>query len=81
MAKITIKNIIQNSIVPAFTIAAALIWVDFIREAIKLFFPISTISSKFLAAVIATIFVIIAIYLILRVESQAERITNNFKRK
>ena len=68
----TIPGIIKTSIVTAFTLAAALIWKDVIIEAIELFVPGDALIYKFLAAIVATILVIIAIYVVLETESEAE---------
>jgi len=72
MDGISVGGIVKTSIVTAFMIAAALIWKDFISEAIEIFFPQEVLFYKFIAAIIATIFVIIAIYIILKTEEEAE---------
>ena len=87
MTRVTIRSIVKTSIVTAFTIAAALIWKDVITEAIGILFPSDQLLYKFIAAVISTIFVIIAIYIILNTEYEAEtmlkalRNMNRTKRK
>lgn len=74
MPKITVSNIIQTSIVTAFTIAAALIWKDVIIEFIEMVVPSNgALLYKFIAAILATVFVIIAIYALLETESEANR--------
>ena len=79
-AKITFGNIIKTSVVTAFTIAAALIWVDVISQAIRIFVPPSSqLMYKFIAAIIATIFVVIAIYTVQRTESEAELVFKKLK--
>lgn len=80
MSKITIRHIIKTSIVTAFTIAAGLIWKDVIIDSINLVFPPSDqLLFKLLAAIIATIFVIIAIYVMLKTESEAEFVVGKIK--
>ena len=82
MVKTTIESIITTSIITAFTIAAALIWKDVIIGVIELFLPTSDeLLYKLVAAILATIFVIIAIYLILKTEYKAIDIFDRFKDK
>ena len=82
MPKITVSNIIQTSIVTAFTIAAALIWKDVIIEFIELVVPSGgTLLYKLIAAILATVFVIIAIYALLETESEANRMIRKMKRR
>ena len=82
MPKITIAHIIQTSIVTAFTIAAALIWKDVIVEFIELVFPSGgALWYKFIAALLATVLVVIAIYAVLETESEADRVIRKIKRK
>ena len=79
MGRVTIKGIIDTSIVTAFTIAAALIWKDVITDIINSVFPGSEqIYYKLFAAVLSTIFVVIAIYVILKTESEAEIFMKRF---
>ncbi len=80
MSKITVSNIIKTSIVTAFTIAAALIWKDVIVEFIELVVPSGgTLPYKVIAAVLATGFVIVAIYALLETESEANRMIKKMK--
>ncbi len=80
MANTTISYIIQTSIVTAFTIAAALIWKDVIIEFIELIVPPPTgLIYKLIAALIATIFVIIAIYAVLKTESEAKKVITEIR--
>ena len=80
MALVTIRSIVQTSIVTAFTIAAALIWKDVITEFIESVVPAgNTLTYKFIAAVVATVFVIIAIYVLLETEQEAEKVFRRFK--
>ena len=69
MARVTIHHIVKTSIVTAFTIAAAFIWKDVIIEIIEVVVPASeALFYKFLAAILATVFVVIAIYAILKTD-------------
>ena len=82
MPKITVSNIIQTSIVTAFTIAAALIWKDVIVEFIELVFPSGgALLYKFIAAILATGLVIVAIYAVLETESEADKVIKRMKRR
>jgi len=82
MPKITISNIIQTSIVTAFTIATALIWKDVIVEFIELVFPSEgALLYKFIAAILATGLVIVAIYAVLETESEADKVIKRMKRR
>ncbi len=79
--RVTISWIVNTSIITAFSIAAALIWKDVIIDFINIIVPPSEqLFYKFIAAVIATFIVVIAIYLILRAESRAERIFGLIRR-
>ena len=80
--RVTISWIVNTSIITAFSIAAALIWKDVIIDFINVIVPPSEqLFYKFLAAVIATLIVIIAIYSILRAESKAERILRLIRKR
>lgn len=82
MAKVTIKSIINTSIVTAFTIAAALIWKDVITDLINIIVPPGEeIFYKITAAIIATILVIIAIYIILKTDEETESILKRIKKR
>ncbi len=80
MPKITVSNIIQTSIVTAFTIAAALIWKDVIVEFIDLVFPSEgALLYKFIAAILATAVVVVAIYAVLETESEADKVIKKIR--
>jgi len=82
MPKITVANIIQTSIVTAFTIAAALIWKDVIVEFIELVVPSGgALIYKFIAAILATALVVVAIYAVLETESEADKVIKRMKRR
>lgn len=71
--KPTTKDIIQTSIVGAFTIAVALIWKDVIIEAIESVVPPSEeLFYKLITAIAATVFAVLAIYFTLKTETEAE---------
>ncbi|MFH1256764.1 MAG: DUF5654 family protein [Candidatus Diapherotrites archaeon] len=84
MAEITVSfgGIVKTSLVTAFTIAVALIWKDFIVEVIALLVPPGEeVLYKFIAAVLSTAAVIIAIYLVLETESEAETLVKKIRTK
>jgi hypothetical protein len=82
MTKIRIADIIKTSIVTAFTIATALIWKDVIIDGIKIFVPQGDVFFyKLVAAIIATLIIIVAIYVWLRTESSAENYFLSFRKK
>ena len=82
MAKINTKDVINSSLITAFTIAAALIWKDVITELIELLIPNNgQLFSQLIAAILATIFVIGAIYIILKTEDKAESVVKRFSGK
>lgn len=81
MTKITIGGIVKTSIVTAFTIAAALIWKDFVTQIIERFVPPGEkLIYSLIAAILATIIVVIVIYLILKTESEAEIVFKRLKK-
>ena len=80
--EVTIGSIVKTSIVTAFTITAALIWTNVITETInRIVSPGEILLYKFIAAIIATIFVVIAIYIVLKTESGAESILKKLKKR
>lgn len=82
MEKVTISWIIKTSIITAFTIAAALIWKDVITDFINLLVPPGEeLFYKFIAAVLATIFVVVAVYIILKTESETKIFIRKLKYK
>lgn len=82
MAKITMGYVVKTSLVTAFTIAAALIWKDFIETAIGMALPpAQRLAYQLMAAVIATVFVVLAIYFILKTEDRIERAERDFERR
>ncbi|OGJ20308.1 hypothetical protein A3K73_06860 [Candidatus Pacearchaeota archaeon RBG_13_36_9] len=86
MSKVTIGGIVTTSIISAFTIAAALIWKDVIDGAIKLIFPADQLLLKFIAAILATVLVVVFIYAILVAQSETKMVlrklnTNNRRKK
>jgi len=81
MTKISIGSVIKTSIVAAFTFTAALMWREVFVDTVSLFFPEDALLYKFIAAIIITIFVIIAIYIILKTEQEAGGFFKNLKRK
>jgi len=72
MTQIIVGNAIKSALVTAFTLAVALIWKDVIIDAINAIVPApQELFYNFLAAFIATVVLIIVIYIIQR-ESEAE---------
>jgi len=77
MVEAKVGDLVKTAIVTAFTIATALIWKDFIVEAINYFFPSGDILFyQFLAALVATIILILGIVVFVKTESQAEVVIN-----
>ena len=73
MAKQDINQVIKTMTVTAFTIATAFIWKDVILDTIDAFVPPGEdLFYKFIVAVIATIMVLIAVYVLLKTENEAE---------
>ena len=82
MTRVPAKKIIQTAIVSALTFAAALIWKDAIIGAIDYFFPTGPqLIYKFLVAIIVTILVVVAIYIIFKTEEETEYLIKKYKGK
>lgn len=82
MSDISIKKVIQTALVTAFTFAVALIWKETILESIHYFFPTGPeLFYKFLVAVIATLIIIIAIFLIYKTEEETEFLIKKYRGK
>jgi len=82
MARITAGKIIKTSIVSGLTIATALIWKDVILEVIAVIMPLKDqLLFNFTAAVLATIFIVILIYIFLKTEDEFEFIIRKIKKK
>jgi len=79
MSEVNISGIINTSIVSAFTIAAAFIWKDVIVETIELLFPAEILLLKFIAAILSTVLVVIAIYIILHANTKTEVVLRKIK--
>jgi len=77
---ITVGGIVKISIVTAFTIAAALIWKDLFSETIQKFYPQDVLFYQFIGAIVATIFVVLTIYIVLKTESRTETILKGWKK-
>ena len=81
MSQIGIRERIEQAIIYAFTLAVALIWKDVILDMIEVIVPAKEeLLAKILTAIIATIFVIVIIFLFLRTESQAESVLKKIKK-
>ena len=82
MNKTPIRRAVETSIITAFTIAAAFVWKDVILDFIGLVVPPSEqLFYKFLTAVVATIILAVAIYLILKTEHEAKVVIRRIKHK
>ncbi len=78
----TIKTTINASLISAFTIAAALIWKDVITDFIHILVPQQDeLFFKFIAAVLASLVVVIGIYMLINTEKEAEIVVNHFTPK
>ena len=79
MGRVTVRSIINTSIVSAFTIATALIWKDVIVEAIELLFPADILLLKFIAAILSTIVIVVVIYIVLQAQTETEVVWKKIK--
>ncbi|MBR9704383.1 hypothetical protein GOV12_03155 [Candidatus Pacearchaeota archaeon] len=80
--QVTVSSIIKTSVVTAFTLTAAFIWKDVILEIVELLFPSQNqLFFKFLVAIITTVFVILAIYIFLKTEREAEIVFDKFSHR
>lgn len=80
MVKITVHGVVKTAVVSALTFAAALIWRDFVADAISLVVPAGDqLFYKLMAAIIATVIVIVVIYIVLQTEHEAEVIFRRYK--
>ncbi len=76
-----IRDAIITSLTTAFIIVAALIWKDVIIEFIALIFPANELMYKILTAIIATIFVAIMIYILIKAEEiKLEKVAKQVKK-
>ena len=82
MNKTPIRRAVETSIITAFTIATAFIWKDVILDFIGVVVPASEqLLFKFLTALLSTIILAGAIYLIIKTEKEAEYVMRRIKRK
>jgi len=79
MDSIDVGGVVKTSIVTGFTIAVALMWKDIFSSTIKIFFPEDVLFYQFLGVIIATVFAIIAIYVVLKTEYEAETIIKGWR--
>ena len=81
MPKIAFGHVIQSSIVTAITLTAALVWKDILIEFIELIVPPDKeLFYKAIAASIITALLIVAIYPLLKTESEAEKVLRELKK-
>ena len=79
---VTFKSILETSIVPGFTIAAALIWKDVIVNGLQRIWPTDgQLLSQVVAALVATVLVVVAVYLLLGTEEEAEKMLRRLRKK
>jgi len=77
---VALKRVIHTALISAVSIATALIWKDVIMNSIHTFIsPNQALFYEFLIAIIATGVLILALYLFLRTESQAEFVMKKLK--
>ncbi|MEX0932750.1 MAG: DUF5654 family protein [Candidatus Pacearchaeota archaeon] len=69
---ISVGGIVKTSLVTALTIAAALVWKDVFTHTIEILFPGEILFYQFIGAIIATVLVVLVIYVVLKTESRAE---------
>ncbi len=73
MDEITIHSIVKTAVISGFTIAAALIWKEFLVDFIEYLIPVQEqLMYKFGVAVLATVIAIVSIYVILKTEEETE---------
>lgn len=71
-------HVVRSAIVTAFTIAVALIWKDVITAAIEMLIPArDELYAQFLAALGATILIILAIKLFVSADEKAEKVVDH----
>jgi hypothetical protein len=76
-----IRTITKTAIVTSFTIAAGLIWRDVIIDVIELVVPPQDkIIFKLAAAILATVLVIVSLYIILKTEDEAEYLFKKYQK-
>jgi hypothetical protein len=82
MAKITPKTTIHTALITAFTLTAALLWRDTIVAVIEyLVPPKEKVIYEFLVAIIATMILILAIYIIFKTESEARHLSKLIQKR
>ena len=82
MTKLSIHRVIKTSIVTALTLTAALIWKDAIMDLIDYIVPPKeAIFYEFLTAIIATVIVVVALYIVLKTDEETEYVIKKIKKK
>ncbi|MBU0466416.1 MAG: hypothetical protein KJ718_04975 [Nanoarchaeota archaeon] len=77
---ISIKRAIDAAILSAFSIATALIWKDVVIDIIEMVAPPKeALIYKIIVATVATVLLIIVLYIILKTESEAEFVMKKLK--
>ena len=81
MSDQNIRFRIEQAVITGFTLVVAFIWKDVIEEFIEVIVPPGEeLFAKFITAILATILVVIMIYIILRTEKQAEKMLQQIKK-
>jgi Mg2+/citrate symporter len=77
-----IASTIQASLITAATIATALIWKDVIVDVIEVIVPpTEELTVKLITALLATLVVVVGLYLLLQTEEEAEIVIQKIKKK
>lgn len=81
MSNQNIRVRVEQAVIYGFTLVVAFFWKDVIEEFIEVIVPPGeALFAKFTAAIIATILVVVLIYIILRSEKQAEKMFKQIKK-
>ena len=81
MSDQNIRFRVEQAVITGFTLVVAFIWKDIIEEFIEVIVPPGEeLFAKFITAILATILVVIMIYIILRTEKQAEKMLQQIKK-
>ena len=80
MQPMRIERVVKSALITAFSIAAALLWRDFIVSAIAQFVPQNALQYEFLAALIATVLIVVVIIIIFKTEEEAQSFYKLYKK-
>ncbi len=80
--KFSFRSITKTVVLTSFTIVTAFIWKDVIMEFIELLVPPGEeLMFKFIAACIATVLIIILLFIIFETEYEAELVIRKIKKR